>query len=110
MLFEEGTRYSGAWNFATFRNDAQDVEWIVKRLSEFWGEGARYTIDAHDNPHEAGCLALDNAKSENLLLWKPKWHIEQALRMTADWFKRFLSGDDAFILCGEHIDEYEAQV
>ncbi|MDD2337055.1 MAG: CDP-glucose 4,6-dehydratase [Geobacteraceae bacterium] len=93
-LYEHGCEYCSPWNFGPHGDDARSVEWIVKRLCEKWGNGARYELDMGGHPHEAGYLRLDITKARSRLGWRPRWNLEQALDATLDWVHAWLEGGD----------------
>lgn len=105
-LYEEGPRYAEAWNFGPEDNDAQDVEWITKKICEYWGENASYQIDTNPQPHEANYLKLDCSKVKAELNWQPKWNIDKALKSIVEWNKSWLSGDNAKQICFNQINDY----
>jgi len=59
-----------------------------------WGEGASWESQGIDGPHEADFLKLDCAKIKTALGWKPRWHIEEAVKKTVEWTKVYLEGGD----------------
>ncbi|MDD3744440.1 MAG: CDP-glucose 4,6-dehydratase [Lentimicrobiaceae bacterium] len=105
-LYEEGHRYAEAWNFGPDDSDAQNVEWITKKICEYWGENAAYKIDTNPQPHEANYLKLDCSKVKAELDWQPKWNIDKALRSIVEWNKSWLSGDNAKQICFNQINDY----
>jgi len=105
-LYEDGPRYAEAWNFGPDDNDAQNVEWITKKICEYWGENAAYKIDTNPQPHEANYLKLDCSKVKAELNWHPKWNIDKALKSIVEWNKSWLSGDNAKQLCFNQINDY----
>ncbi len=93
-LYESGPSYGGAWNFGPEHSDARPVEWIVQHLAANWGSEARWEVDAGPHPHEAQMLKLDWSKAAHGLGWHPTLSLEEALRFTADWYRRCAAGDD----------------
>ncbi len=91
-LYEKGPEVAEGWNFGPRDEDARPVGWIVEKLAEMWGEGATWTFDNNPQPHEANFLKLDCSKAANLLHWRPKLDLEQALRWSVDWYQKYLSG------------------
>jgi len=88
-LYERSPEFADAWNFGPTDADAKPVSWIVEHIAALWGNGASFEIDRNDNPHEATYLKLDCAKAKNLLGWKPRIHIHQALDWTVSWYKQY---------------------
>ncbi len=106
MLYTDGPRYDGAWNFGPDAGDAKDVEWIVKRMFAAWPEAPGYAIDKGRHPHEAQCLKLDSLKARRELGWAPRWHIGTAIDKIIDWTRAFQAGADMRAKCVEQITEY----
>lgn len=105
-LYEDGPRFAEAWNFGPDDSDAQNVEWITKKICVYWGENAAYIIDTNPQPHEANYLKLDCSKVKAELDWQPKWNIDKALRSIVEWNKSWLSGDNAKQICFNQINDY----
>lgn len=106
-LYEDGSAYAEGWNFGPADEDAKPVEWIVKRLCDQWGDGARYEIDNGDHPHEAHYLKLDCSKARMRLGWTPCWNLSKALDSIMDWVKVYQAGGDIRGCCLKQIGEYQ---
>lgn len=109
-LFEEGPRYSGAWNFGPDDSDTRTVEWLVGRLCAKWGGGATYRIDDGPHPHEAHYLRLDCSKAKAKLGWHPRWDIETAIDKTIECTKAYAEKKSVRDICLNHIEEYISSV
>ena len=88
-LWEDGPRYAQAWNFGPNIDDAKPVGWIVEKLTQFWGEGACWTIDASPHPYEAQILTLDSSKARAVLGWRSRWTIDKAMMSVVEWYKAY---------------------
>lgn len=108
-LYEEGAAYAEGWNFGPNDDDAKPVQWIVEKLTQSWGESARWVLDRSDHPHEAHYLKLDCSKAKARLNWHPRWHIEDALNATIDWHRAYLNGEDMRELTLRQIGNYNIQ-
>ena len=75
-LYSNGPKYAESWNFGPEEADARNVEWIVQKLCNLWGNKASYSIDTNPQPHEATYLKLDCSKAKTLLDWHPRWSLE----------------------------------
>ncbi len=95
-----------ACNFGPREDDARPVQWIVERLAERWGDGARWQIDAGEHPHEAHYLKLDISKARHRLGWQPRWGLATALDRIVGWHRAWLAGDDMRALCLAQIADY----
>lgn len=105
-LVEQGPRFAGAWNFGPRDEDAQPVEWIVRKLCAEWGPEASYAVDQGEHPHEAHYLKLDWSKARAELAWHPQWNLEQAIRKTIEWTKAYQRHEDLRAVCLRQIEEY----
>ena len=63
-----------------------------------------------DAPHEAGLLRLDSTKARLRLGWRPRLSIDDALRLSADWYRANAAGADMRALTLAQISEYEARM
>ena len=108
-LYLEGPAYSGAWNFGPDPESIKTVEWIVGRLFKYFEKDCNYIADTYGNPHEAGCLKLDSSKAKQLLGFRPRFDLEQALQKTVHWTNAFLGKADMLQVTLEQIDEYESE-
>lgn len=84
--------YSEAWNFGPAAGDNQTVATVVAKLATFWPDRLRWRVDGSPQPHEAASLQLDSAKAASLLGWKPRLALDDAVRLTAEWYREFASG------------------
>ncbi|HVC90955.1 MAG TPA: CDP-glucose 4,6-dehydratase [Acidobacteriaceae bacterium] len=105
-LIEAGGQYGDAWNFGPEHADAKPVEWIVRELAKMWGADAHWQVDGHAQPHEAQMLKLDCSKAVQSLDWRPALTLKQALRLTADWYRRWNAGEDARDMTLGQIKQY----
>ncbi len=80
------------WNFGPELEDARPVREVVEALIRCWGAGA--WEDRHDPGavHEAGLLRLDIEKARARLGWRPRWHFDETLRRTVEWYRVFHHG------------------
>ncbi|MBE7565749.1 CDP-glucose 4,6-dehydratase [Acidithiobacillus sp. HP-11] len=93
-LFERGPEFSEAWNFGPNEKDAQPVQWIVKHISELWGDGTSWQVEQTSQLHEAHYLKLDCSKVRFRLQWQPRWNLSQALQQIVAWQRAYLANED----------------
>lgn len=84
-LYQEGTKFDGAWNFGPRDEDARSVKEVINLLMEKWKSTASWEQDQSEQPHEAHSLRLDCSKALNQLSWTPKWNLEQAIDKIIQW-------------------------
>lgn len=106
LLYTQGPRCGGAWNFGPDAGDAKDVEWIVRRMFSAWPEAPGYVIDKDPHPHEAHYLKLDSSKARRELAWQPRWHIGTAIDKIIDWTRAYAAKEDMHAVCLKQIREY----
>lgn len=91
-LYEESSRYAGAWNFGPSTLEIRTVQQVANTIVEHLGYGSVETEQEDLTKHEANLLQLSCEKAHQLLGWRPRWGINQTLKATAEWYGNFLSG------------------
>lgn len=109
-LFTEGASYAEAFNFGPREEDAQTVEWIVSQLAAKWGESAVWRVDGAKHPHEASLLRLDVSKAAHRLAWRPVLNLEAGLKLTVDWVRADLEGQNMHGFTQAQINNYQTRV
>ena len=105
-LWENGPKYSEAWNFGPEDDDAQPVGDVLRKMSQFWGTDAVWQHDGENQPHEAVFLKLDISKAKQKLGWRPRWNLDKALENTVAWHKAWLDRRDMRAYCLNEISAY----
>ena len=106
-LLTGDARFATAYNFGPAEDDAQPVEWIVEKMTAFWGEGARSVLDPDPGVHEAGYLKLDASRARADLGWRPRLRLETALEWVLQWYRGADRGEDLQALTLAQIAAYE---
>lgn len=101
-----GATFAEAWNFGPADTDAKPVGWIVEKMTERWGDGARWELETAAQPHEANYLKLDCSKARSRLNWEPRWGLDDALQRIIEWHKAHLAGADMREICQRQIADY----
>ena len=109
-LYLYGPRDAEGWNFGSRDEDARPVQWIVQHLCESWGDGASWTLQPGDHPHEASFLKLDISKARQRLQWTPRWSLEVALKHITEWHQALLKDKDMRAVCLSQINQYESSL
>jgi CDP-glucose 4,6-dehydratase len=107
-LYTQGQADAEGWNFGPRDEDARPVQWIVEHLCDTWGDGASWTLQPGDHPHEASFLKLDISKARQRLQWAPRWSLETTLTRITDWHHAWLDGQDMRAVCLNQISQYRA--
>jgi len=101
---------AGAWNFGPPTHEAATVRDVVELARAAYGSGEARYDDGSEGPHEAGRLALEIAKAQHALGFRPRFPLAEAVRRTMAWYRSQNSGADARELCEMDIDIYEAVI
>ena len=89
-LYKEPKKYSGPWNFGTEKNTVTSVLKIVKYAIKNWGQG-ELVVNKKKQPYEQTNLQLNIDKSKKNLKWKPKYKIQDSVKLTIEWYKQVLN-------------------
>lgn len=78
------------WNFGPDLVDQKNVIDVAEMVGKIWGGENKIEINEDKNKlHEANLLYLDCDKAKKELGWHPKWHIEDSIKNTVEWYKIF---------------------
>lgn len=108
QLVASGGAFADGWNFGPADEDARPVQDVVGLVTELWGDGARWELDAKPHPHEAHYLKLDCSRARQVLGWRPRLALADALRWTVEWYRAHRSGADMHAFCLEQIARYQS--
>lgn len=109
-LEKHGKPYAEGWNFGPADDDARPVAWVLDKMVELWGEGARWSLVKGTHPHEANYLKLDCSKARGMLGWRPRWALTTALQNVVSWYKNYLSDADMREVCMQQIAAYQVEM
>ena len=88
-LYSNSDKFSGPWNFGTERNTVTSVEQIIHKIIKEWGKG-KYKTFNKKKFYEQVNLQLDISKAKKILKWKPKFSIDECVKITIEWYKEVL--------------------
>ena len=110
LLDGQGDSVAEAWNFGPETEATLPVGDICTAFAQAWGpDGPRIAIRPDPNaPHEAGLLRLDSTRARLHLGWQPRLQIQDALRLTADWYRGHQAGADMRAKTFDQIAYYQA--
>jgi CDP-glucose 4,6-dehydratase len=106
-LFQDGADVAEAWNFGPAMTDVKPVGEVVERVTRLWGDDAIWQVVGTQGGHEAGLLAVDAAKAQARLRWRPRLGLPDALEWTVTWYKNHRAGGEAGALILNDIARYE---
>jgi CDP-glucose 4,6-dehydratase len=98
-----------AWNFGPDDSGTRTVEDVVKRFASACAPHQPASIrfgTVLPQAHEATLLKLDISKARTHLAWRPKLDLDDALDMTAAWYRTYLDGGDMRAVSKQQLDQY----
>ena len=108
-LVRDGACMGEAWNFGPEFSDARTVESIVDSVATAWGNEAKWEIRSSGNLHESQLLRLDWSRAAEKLGWRPILRLDDALRMTVDWYKAYQRHAEMHDFTMQQIAAYESR-
>ena len=105
-LYNGEKNFAEAWNFGPSEEDSKPVGWILEEIKRIWNEPVNWEISTEKQPHEARLLKLDSTKAKAELGWLPKLNLNEAVNLTAEWYRAFKDEKDLVKLTGEQINFY----
>ena len=105
-LFNGKNEFATAWNFGPSDEDSKSVGFILEQIKDIWDEGIEWQIEDGKHPHETNTLKLDSSKAKSDLKWSPKLNLENALKLTTDWYREFKNKSDLVDITKKQIEFY----
>lgn len=96
----------GAYNIGPDSCDFSTTRKLVDLFAEYFKGEFKYIIKSDNGPHEAAFLSLDNSKMKTVFGWVPKTHIEEAVKMSAEWYDAWRKGTDLQLLTESQIKRF----
>lgn len=96
----------GAYNIGPDSCDFSTTRKLVDLFAEYFKGEFKYIIKSDNGPHEAAFLSLDNSKMKTVFGWAPKTHIEEAVKMSAEWYDAWRKGTDLQLLTESQIKRF----
>ena len=106
-LYDSPETWNGSWNFGPKSSEVRTVEQVAEKIIKHFGHGKIYISKNSDaSPPEANLLQLNCDKANSQLNWHPRWDVDKALEMTANWYIKVRSGEPVDKVTDEQIREY----
>jgi len=100
-------RFADYYNIGPRDEDCINTGDLADYFVKFWGDNANWKNVAEANaPHEASFLKLDCSKARETFGWQPVWHVDEAIKETALWYKAWNSGEDMYEFTKEQIQSF----
>ncbi len=109
-LLKAPQQFGEAFNFGPSHLEQTNVGELANMFVNAWGHGSLQPVTSDaTSPHEAHLLALSCEKAAQKLQWKPVITIEQAVKLTADWYRAELNNEDLIALTNKQIASYTSR-
>lgn len=109
LLSEDPEKYSGGWNFGPGDGSLLTVAEMAGKLVDYWGDGSWVDLSDPHAVHEAKLLKLNCDKANAMLLWRNVLGIDDCLRLTVEWYRKYYAGRrnaDLYEFCVSQIRDY----
>lgn len=104
-MWDEPTKYCEGWNFGPHAESISTVWDVATKVVENYGSGELRDLSDPNALHEAKLLMLDISKAKFQLGWEPRMNIEQTVRLTVEWYKKYQK-ESGCNLCINQINKY----
>lgn len=104
-LYDNPQKYAGSWNFGPPSSEIRTVKEVATTITQHLGKG-RVEITGSHQHHEANLLQLNCDKAHQLLGWHPRWHVDETLVATSEWYKTIMEGGNAETITRIQIKNY----
>jgi CDP-glucose 4,6-dehydratase len=104
-LWENKRQYAYSFNFGPKDEDTNKTSDIANRLAKKMG-GYRIIYEEEHHPSEATLLRLDCSLAREQLNWEPRLTLDEALDLTADWYRAYSLRGEMLDLTCEQIKSY----
>ncbi len=108
-MYEDPVKYSGAWNFGPHPESTIPVKEVVRKVIRYYGKGSWEDTSNSTELHEARLLNLDISKARLLLGWNPALNVEEAVKFTVYYYRRYTK-KDVYKMCIKQIIDYTNRV
>jgi CDP-glucose 4,6-dehydratase len=95
-----------AWNIGPYAGDVRAVRDVAEALISALGRGTLMVEPDNGGLHEARLLALDCAKANSRLGWRPRLSFSESLSLTAEWYGAWARGENVRAVTREQLKRY----
>ena len=102
----EDKAFAGCYNVGPDDCDCVTTGELADLFCRYWGGRASWRSEPDGGPHEANFLKLDCSKVKSVFGWKPRFHLEEAVAMTVEWYRAYLDGANMESVTDEQIEHF----
>jgi CDP-glucose 4,6-dehydratase len=104
-MYYHPSEYAEAWNFGPEFSSIIPVWDVAKAVINTYQRGELKDVSDPNAVHEAQLLALDISKARFKLGWIPTLNMEETIKLTVDWYKKY-QNIDVYELCQKQIMDF----
>lgn len=105
----EDPKLAGSFNIGPEDRDCVTAGELATLFCEYWGEGATWKSKVQQGaPHEAGLLRLDCSLMRSTFGWHPRWHVQEAVALSCQWYRTWVEGGNISAEMDREIAAYQA--
>ena len=104
-MWDAPQEFCEGWNFGPRTESIATVWEVASQVIDNYGKGELKDSSDPNAVHEANLLMLDISKAKFKLGWEPRMNLNQCIRLTVDWYKKYKK-EDVYSLCLEQIGKY----
>jgi CDP-glucose 4,6-dehydratase len=106
QLHDNSETHAKGWNFGPAPTDMAPVHQVLSILANHWGYTKGVAPQPGDHPHEAATLILDSSAAARDLGWTPRLSLDDALKLTADWYRAAADRGDILAISQRQINQF----
>lgn len=99
----EGENVNRAWNFGP--DGEMSVLEVLQIAKQVWPKIEWEVDNTPTHPHMVYLLKIDSTEARKILGWRPVWNMEEAVKMTINWYKLFYERNT--VVTDRDINDYE---
>lgn len=104
-MWDAPQEFCEGWNFGPRTESIATVWGVASQVIDNYGKGELKDSSDPNAMHEANLLMLDISKAKFKLGWEPRMNLNQCIKLTVDWYKKYKK-EDVYSLCLEQIESY----
>ena len=89
LVDEHPDSWAEPWNFGPMVSDEASVADLATALVKAWGGGRWTTPPTAVANVEAKTLRIAIDKAVSALGWRPRWHLDETVSRTVEWYRKF---------------------
>lgn len=83
------------YNVGPDDSDCVETGKLVELFCDKWGDGAAWEARPEEGaPHESNILKLDCSRIKSVYGWQPRWHIDEAVALSVEWYRAWSEQQD----------------